>query len=90
MQSHNRSWNCPMLRLGQLQRHLRRGWLKKAMWSGLDEEAPNAARVLRKIDFSNAQIARAALMVDVDGMAVEEAAAAWMEENPDVVASWLE
>lgn len=66
------------------------GWLKKAMWSGLDEEAPNAARVLRKIDFSNAQIARAALMVDVDGMTVEEAAAKWMEENPDVVASWLE
>lgn len=65
------------------------GWLKKAMWPGLAEEAPNAARVLGNINFTNAQIARAALMVDVDGMTVEEAAAKWMEENPAVVAGWL-
>ena len=65
------------------------GWLKKAMWSGLDENAPNAARVLRNVNFSNAQIAKAALMVDVDGMTVEEAAAKWAEDNPDVIAGWM-
>lgn len=64
------------------------GWLKKAAWSGLSEDFPNAWKVLQKINFTNAQIARAALMVDVDGMTPEEAADKWMAENADVVASW--
>ncbi|MEM8752082.1 MAG: ABC transporter substrate-binding protein [Pseudomonadota bacterium] len=68
----------------------RGGWLKKAMWGGLDEEAPNAARVLRKVDFTNAQIAAAALLVDVDGMTPEEAADKWAEDNAEVIAGWLE
>lgn len=65
-------------------------WLKKAMWSGLEEEAPNAARVLKNVNFTNAQIAAASLMVDVDGLTPEEAARKWAEENPDVIKGWME
>ncbi len=66
------------------------GWLKKAASPRFEEEWPGAYAVIEKVDFSNAQIAAAALMVDVDGMEPEEAAEAWMEKNADVVASWTE
>jgi len=65
------------------------GWLKKAAWSGLAETWPNAWKILQQINFSNAQIAKAALMVDVDGLTPEMAAKKWMEENKDVVAGWI-
>ena len=66
------------------------GWLKKAAWSGIEEEWPNAWKVLQKVNFTNAQIADASLLVDVDGMTPEEAAAKWMEDNQDVIAGWME
>ena len=64
------------------------GWLKKAAWSGLAEKYPNAWGIMQKIDFTNAQIAAAALMVDVDGMEAEEAAEKWIEDNAEVVNGW--
>ncbi len=68
----------------------RGGWLKKAAWSGIADTWPKAWSVLQKINFSNAQIAAAALMVDVDGMSPEEAAEQWAEDNADVIATWIE
>ncbi len=65
-------------------------WLKKAMWEGMDDEWPAAAAMLRKVNFSNAQIARAALLVDVEGMTPEAAATKWIEENQDLVNTWLD
>ncbi|WP_246209648.1 ABC transporter substrate-binding protein [Pikeienuella piscinae] len=67
-----------------------KAWLKKAMWSGLEENAPKAAKFLRNVNFTNAQLADAAYMVDVDGMSPEEAAEKWAEENPDIIAGWME
>jgi glycine betaine/proline transport system substrate-binding protein len=64
------------------------GWLKKAAWSGMADKWPGAWAVLQKVNFSNAQIAAAALMVDVDGMTPEEAANKWIAENQAVVDSW--
>ena len=66
------------------------GWLKKAASPRLPEEWPGAWAMLQKVDFSNAQIAAAALMVDVDGMEPEEAAEAWIEANSDVVKAWMQ
>ena len=66
----------------------RGGWLKKAAWKGMADKWPKAWAAVQKINFSNAQIARAALLVDVDGMTPEEAAAKWIEENQDLVNSW--
>jgi len=64
------------------------GWLKKAAWSGMADKWPGAWAVLQKVNFTNAQIAAAALMVDVDGMTPEEAANKWIAENQAVVDSW--
>lgn len=67
----------------------RSGWLKKAAWSGLADKYPAAWSVMQKIDFTNAQIAAAALLVDVDGLSPEEAAEQWAADNADVIAGWL-
>jgi len=66
----------------------RNGWLKKAAWKGLAAKYPAAWGVMQKINFSNAQIAAASLMVDVDGMSPEDAADKWIAENADVIAGW--
>ena len=67
----------------------RGGWLKKGAWEGMADTWPKAWDVLQKVNFSNAQIAAAALMVDVDGLSPEEAAEKWAEDNAAVVASWV-
>ncbi len=66
------------------------GYLKKAAWSGLQEKWPEAAAVLKKVNFTNAQLAAAAAMVDVDGSTAEEAAQKWIAENEAVWSSWLQ
>lgn len=68
----------------------RGGWLKKAAWSGMADKWPDAWKVLQKVNFTNAQIAAAALMVDVDGMSPEDAAKKWIADNQAVVASWTQ
>ncbi|MEM9145336.1 MAG: ABC transporter substrate-binding protein [Pseudomonadota bacterium] len=64
------------------------GWLKKAASPRFEETWPGAWSVVQRINFSNAQIADASLLVDVDGMEPEEAADKWMEDNADVIAGW--
>ncbi|MEL6218687.1 MAG: ABC transporter substrate-binding protein [Pseudomonadota bacterium] len=66
----------------------RSGWLKKAASPRFEETWPGAWSVVQRINFSNAQIADASLLVDVDGMEPEEAAEKWMENNADVIAGW--
>lgn len=68
----------------------RNGWLKKAAWSGLADTFPAAWKIMQNIDFDNAQIAAASLMVDVDGLTPEEAAEKWIGENGDLIKSWSE
>jgi len=66
------------------------GYLKKAGSPDLEKKWPKAAAVLQKISFTNAQIAAAAAMVDVDGMSPEEAADKWIAENEATWKTWLE
>ena len=65
------------------------GYLKKAAWDGMPEKWPSAYDVLTKIDFTNAQIAEMAKLVDIDEMEPEDAAAHWLESNEDVWQSWI-
>lgn len=65
------------------------GYLKKAAWDGMKDKWPKAYEVLKKISFTNAQIAEMAKLVDVDEMEPDEAAEAWMEQNEDVWRPWL-
>jgi len=44
--------------------------------------------MMQKINFNNAQIASASLLVDVDGMTTEEAADKWIADNQSVIDSW--
>jgi len=65
------------------------GWLKKAGWSGIAETWPAASAMLMQMNFTNAQIAAAASMVDTDGLTVEEAAAKWVDENEAIWSTWM-
>jgi len=66
----------------------KKAWLKKAAWKGLAKKFPAAWGVMQKINFTNAQIAAASVMVDVDGLSPEEAAEKWISENGTIIASW--
>ena len=45
------------------------------------EKWPKATEILKKVNFTNPQIAAAAAMVDVDGMTPEDAAKKWIADN---------
>ncbi len=66
----------------------RSGWLKKAAWKGLEAKYPEAWKVIKAINFDNAQIAAASLLVDVDGMSTEDAAVKWIADNQALIAKW--
>jgi glycine betaine/proline transport system substrate-binding protein len=66
------------------------GYLKKAAWEGMEKKWPHAYAVLKRISFTNPQIAEMAKLVDVDEMEPEDAAAAWLEANEDVWKSWIQ
>ncbi len=65
------------------------GYLKKAGSKQLAEKWPQAFQILKNVNFTNAQIAEAAKMVDVDGMTPEDAAKKWLEDNKDTWNAWL-
>lgn len=66
------------------------GYLKKAGSKNLGEKWPAAAAFLKKVNFTNPQIAAAAAMVDVDGMAPEDAAKKWIVDNEATWKTWLQ
>lgn len=66
------------------------GYLKIAAWDGMKDKWPAAYAALGKVNFTNAQIAEMAKMVDVDNMEPEDAAKAWLDANPDVWKPWVE
>jgi len=67
----------------------KKGYLKKAGSPELEKKWPDGAALLKKISFTNAQIAAAAAMVDVDGMSPEEAADKWIAENEATWKAWM-
>ena len=66
------------------------GYLKKVGSKAIAEKWPTADAILRKVSFTNPQIAAAAAMVDVDGMTPEEAASKWVADNEAVWKTWVE
>ena len=65
------------------------GYLKIAAWEGMEEKWPDAYAVLEQISFTNPQIAEMARLVDVEEMEPEDAAAEWLEANPEVWQGWV-
>lgn len=66
------------------------GYLKKAAWDGMKDKWPGAYAALEKIEFTNAQIAEMAKLVDVDELEPEEAAQVWLEENEATWKAWTQ
>ena len=66
------------------------GYLKKAGSKQLGEKWPKATEFLKKVNFTNPQIAAAAAMVDVEGMTPEDAAKKWIADNEASVKAWLQ
>jgi glycine betaine/proline transport system substrate-binding protein len=65
------------------------GYLKKAGSKTLGEKWPAGAAMLKKMNFSNPQIAAAAAMVDVEGMTPEDAAKKWIADNEATWKAWM-
>lgn len=66
------------------------GYLKKAASPELEKKWPKAFAVLQKVNFTNPVIAKAAAMVDVDGMTPEDAAKKWVAENEATWKPWVQ
>ena len=62
--------------------------LYKAASAGLEEKNPAAFAFLQKFQLTTEQQNEIAAMIDGDGMAAADAAAQWVDANPDVVATW--
>ena len=63
--------------------------LYKAANAGLEEKNPAAFAFLQNFQLTTEQQNEIAALVDSDGMAPEEAAQQWVDENADVVSGWL-
>ena len=68
----------------------KRGYLKKAAAPELEKKWPKAFAILQKVNFTNPDIAKAAAMVDVDGMTPEDAAKKWVAENEATWKPWVQ
>ncbi|QAA94248.1 ABC transporter substrate-binding protein [Pollutimonas thiosulfatoxidans] len=64
------------------------GYLKKAAWSGFEEKWTCGYQLIKNIDFTGPMIDQAAALADVEGMAHDVAATAWIENNQEQVAAW--
>ena len=62
--------------------------LYKAASAGLEEKNPAAFAFIQKFQLTTEQQNEIAALVDSEGMTAADAAAQWIEENPDVVATW--
>ena len=65
------------------------GWLKKAAWKNVETKWPCAFKILKNMNFSNAQISQASALVDAKKMTYAKAADEWMKSNAKVVKSWV-
>jgi glycine betaine/proline transport system substrate-binding protein len=65
------------------------GWLKKAVWAGLEAKWPCAYKMVTNLSFSNSQIAQVAAYVDIDGLSYDQAAEKWLAENEPLWRKWV-
>jgi glycine betaine/proline transport system substrate-binding protein len=63
--------------------------LFKMFWLGLENKAPEAFSFLEKFKYTTDDQQKIAFEVDARGVPIEEAAEAWVRENPNVWRPWL-
>ncbi len=67
----------------------KKGFLKKGVWKGVQDKWPAAFEFFKRVNFTNPEIAKAASMVDVDGLTPEEAATKWIADNETTWKKWI-
>ena len=65
------------------------GYLKIGVWKGFPESHPGAYEIVRKMNFTNLDIAVMAKLADIDGMEPEEAADKWLADNEAKWKAWM-
>lgn len=65
------------------------GYLKVGVWKGFEGKWPKAYGVLKRINFTNLDIAQMAKYADVDKMEPIEAAEKWLADNKDRWSKWV-
>ena len=65
------------------------GYLKIGVWKGFPDKNPEAYKVVQQINFTNAELAEMARLVDVEKMSAEDAAAKWFKDNESKWRGWL-
>jgi glycine betaine/proline transport system substrate-binding protein len=63
--------------------------LFKALWLGLEDNAPQAFQFLKKFNYSTEAQQEIAFLVDSERMPIRAAAEQWIRDNPDVWRPWL-
>lgn len=65
------------------------GYLKIGVWKGLLDKNPKAYDVVKKINFTNLDVAVMSKLVDIDKMETEAAADKWLADNKSKWRAWL-
>lgn len=65
------------------------GYLKIGTWKGMPDKWPGAYEIVRRINFTNLDIAVMAKLVDTDGMEPEAAADKWLADNSAKWRPWV-
>jgi glycine betaine/proline transport system substrate-binding protein len=65
------------------------GYLKIGVWNGVPDKWPGAYEIVKRINFSNLDIAVMAKLVDIDSMEPEAAAEKWLSDNSSKWRPWL-
>ena len=63
--------------------------LFKALWLGLEDNAPEAFQFLKTFNYSKEDQQEIAFLVDSERMSIRAAAEQWIKDNPDVWRQWL-
>ena len=67
----------------------KKGWIKKAAWTGLKTQWPCVYQLMKNINLNNEMIAEASALVIADGHSEDEAAGLWMDKYNKHISSWL-
>lgn len=63
--------------------------LKKVLWSGLSEYAPDAYQLLKAFNYTNEDLMTMLTMVGIEGKTVEGAAREWVDQNENMWRGWI-
>ena len=66
-----------------------KGWLKKAVWPGLQEKWPCVFKLVERLDFNKEMIADAAALVVADGYSEDVAVTHWLNKYKTQNVEWM-